>query len=238
MSALRLLLLSNSTNHGGTFLGHARDVIEDFLGADPLDAAFVPYAAVRVSWSELSKRVAERFHAYGHRIRPVHAADDPRNVVRDADAVVVSGGNTFCLLDALYARGLLDVIKARVAAGAPYLGWSAGANVASPTIRTTNDMPIVEPPGFNALHLVPFQINPHFTDARIPDHGGETREDRLLEFIEANPDMPVVGLREGSMLRIEGKTITLKGERPARIFTRGREPFEVGPAESLQFLMR
>jgi dipeptidase E len=117
------------------------------------------------------------------------------------------------------------------------MGWSAGSNVACPTIRTTNDMPVVQPPTFDALNLVPFQINPHYTDGVIPKHRGETRADRLKEFIEANPDMPVVGLREGSVLRVEGDLLELVGEKEARLFVKGRDVTEHAPGDSLQFLM-
>jgi dipeptidase E len=137
--------------------------------------------------------------------------------------------NTFALLAALYDRGLLDVMRRRVRAGVPYIGWSTGANLACPTIRTTNDMPSVEPPSLDALHLVAFQINPHFTDALIPNHGGETRSERLEEFLVANPDATVVGLRQGTLLRVEGETVTLIGDKPARVFRLGREPEEIAP---------
>jgi dipeptidase E len=159
----------------------------------------------------------------------VHDAADPVGAIAGAEAIVVSGGNTFALLAALYDRGLLDAMRRRVRAGAPYIGWSAGANLACPTIRTTNDMPIVQPPSFAALGLVPFQINPHFTDALIPNHGGETRSERLEEFLVANPEATVVGLREGTMLRVEGDTVMLVGDKPARVFRSGREPEENEP---------
>jgi dipeptidase E len=226
---MRLLLLSNSTNYGGTFLGHAGNTIRDFFGEDVGEVLFVPYAAVRFPFDAFAAKVGERFGPLGYDVRPIDREADPVAAVERAEAIAVGGGNTFQLLQRLYDGALLDPIRERVRAGMPYAGWSAGSNVASPTIRTTNDMPIVEPPSFAALGLVPFQINPHYTDAAIPDHGGETRKERLLEFIAANPDMPVVGLREGTTIRVDGTRMTLLGERPAVVFRAGREPWEVAP---------
>ncbi|HXE56828.1 MAG TPA: dipeptidase PepE [Gemmatimonadales bacterium] len=226
---MRLLLLSNSTNPGGGYLAHAAPRIRRFLGPDARRVAFVPYAAVTVSYDAYAARVAEALGALGHEIVPVHRAADPAAVVRAADAVAVGGGNTFRLLARLYETGLLEVIRDRVGAGAPYLGWSAGSNVACPTIRTTNDMPIVEPPSFRALGLVPFQINPHYTDARLPNHQGETRDERLAEFVALNPEMTVIGLPEGAMLLVEGGRVELLSGRPARIFRAGRPPLEQPP---------
>ena len=161
---------------------------------------------------------------------------DPRAQLDDAEAVFVGGGNTFLLLDRLVATGLLDAIAARVRAGMPYVGTSAGTNVAGPTIRTTNDMPIVEPPSFRAMGLVPFQINPHYVD-RDPDstHQGETREQRLLEYL-AVAEAPVVALREGAMLLVEHDEIWLRGSRGARLYRRGMDPEEVGPGTRLDGL--
>jgi dipeptidase E len=143
--------------------------------------------------------------------------------------VVVGGGNTFQLLAALHRDGLVLAIRDAVTTGTPYIGWSAGANVACPTIRTTNDMPIVEPPTFDALGLVPFQINPHFTVARVPNHGGETRTERLLEFTTANPDSDVLALPEGTMIEVDPTGTTLIGPHPALLFRGGREPLEIPP---------
>jgi dipeptidase E len=233
----RLLLLSNSKNFGSGYLTHAEGTIVDFLGPGVPEILFVPFAAVRASFDEFAATVGERFAAMGYGLQSVHAAADPQGAVQSARAIAVGGGNTFALLKRLHDLRLLEPIRAAVLAGTPYLGWSAGANVAGPTIRTTNDMPIVEPPSLAALGLVPFQINPHYTDGVIPQHSGETRADRLLEFVEANPGMPVVGLREGTMLRVEGTRVTLVGEKAARVFLRGKEPWEVEPGGGLQSLM-
>ena len=234
---MRLLLLSNSRNFGGEYLGHAASVIKDFLGTAVTTVLFVPYAAVRVAWKDYAYLVGRRFGELGYRVESVHEAPDPAGAVARAEAIVVGGGNTFHLLAHLYERRLIAAIQGRVRAGAPYLGWSAGANLAGPGIRTTNDMPIVQPPSFDALGLVPFQINPHYTEETIPNHAGETRAERLLEFTAANPGVPVVALREGSSLRVEGARLELLGEKPAKLFVSGREPAEYVPGESLQFLM-
>ena len=237
-AAPRLLLLSNSKNHGGGYLEHAGDAIRRFLGTSVEKVLFVPYAAVRVSYDAFAASVGIKLREWGYGLECAHLQGDPAAAARRAEAIMVGGGNTFHLLKQLHDTGLVAAIRARVAQGVPYVGWSAGANVAGPTIRTTNDMPIVQPPSFEALGLVPFQINPHYTDAVIPEHAGETRAERLLEFVAANPGVPVVGLREGSILRVEGGTLELLGPKPARVFLSGREPEECQPGGSLRFLMK
>ncbi len=235
---MRLLLLSNSKNFGHGYLEHAEAVIKDFLGKGIRNVLFVPFAAVRVTWDEFAETVRKRFADFGYSLDSVHVAKDPVAAVKKAEAIVVGGGNTWHLLRALYEQSLLEAIRERSRAGTPYVGWSAGANLAGLTIKTTNDMPIVMPPKVDALALLPFQINPHYTDAVIPNHAGETRAERLLEFVAANPGVRVVGLREGSILRVEGSTLTLLGEKPARLFVSGREPADLEPRASLQGLMR
>src|SRR5688500_11789627 len=173
----------------------------------------------------------------GYDVESIHQASDNQKAVSDAESIFIGGGNTFRLLKSLYETEVLGLIRKRVDAGMLYMGSSAGSNIAGPTIRTTNDMPIVEPPSFDALGLVSFQINPHYLD---PDpnskHMGETREERIIQFLEEN-ETPVVGLREGAMLRIENGTTTLKGSTGARIFRRGHEPVEVKPVTVLdQFI--
>jgi len=228
---MRLLLLSNSTNYGGTFLGHAGELLSAFLGTEIERVLFIPYAAVRFSFDDFAAKVAERFNPLGYEVDSIHRAQDPRAAVDAAEAVVVGGGNTFQLLSRLYQDRVLGPITKRVRGGAPYVGWSAGSNVACPTIMTTNDMPIVEPPSFQALGLVPFQINPHFTDASIPNHGGETRAERLTEFVAANSGVPVIGLREGSSLRVDDGRTSLLGDQPAIVFRSGADPMELPPGE-------
>ena len=230
-----MLLLSNSSSPGRPYLDHARGWIADALG-DARRVAFVPYAAVTVGLDAYVDRVREALDGLGLELTGVHTSPDPAQVVRQADAVMVGGGNTFHLLRACYQHGLLGVIRQRVAEGAPYVGWSAGANLAGPTIRTTNDMPIVEPPSLDALALVPVQINPHYTDAHPDGHQGETRAQRLAEFVAANPGAPVVGLPEGTAVWIAAGDARLLGEGTARVFDaaspEGR-PAAAGEAERL-----
>jgi dipeptidase E len=233
----RLLLLSNSTNFGEPFLQYPIRTIQEFLASSPGNVLFVPYAGVRISFADYVARVRERFSEIEIGVTSVHEVENPAVAVGSASAIVVGGGNTFCLLDRLYQNGLVERIRQRVLEGTPYVGWSAGSNVACPTIRTTNDMPVVEPPSLKAFGLVPFQINPHYTDATLPNHGGETRAERLTEFLEMNPTARVIGLREGTMLRVEDEKIELLGDKPARVFRKGLEGIESAPGDSLQFLL-
>lgn len=238
MASPRLLLLSNSRNVGHGYLEHAEGPITAFLGAAVRRVLFVPYAAVRITFDDFTAMVAARFAAMGYAVDPIHRTRAPRAAVRKAEAIVVGGGNTFQLLATLHAKGLVAAIRDRARAGVPYVGWSAGSNVACPTMKTTNDMPIVEPKSLKAAGLVRFQINPHYLDAHPEGHGGETREERLLEFIAANPGVFVAGLREGSILRIDEGRIALLGEKPVRVFLHGRAPWEVGPGGDLRFLLK
>ena len=202
------------------------------------EVAFVPYAAVTFSYDEYEAKVQQRFDELGIKVRSVHRALNKRNFIRHAQAIVIGGGNTFALLKKMQEEDLLDMIHRRVKAGVPYIGWSAGSNVTCPTICTTNDLPLVEPASFRAIGLVPFQINPHYLDANPVGHAGETREQRILEYIEANRSRYVVGLREGCMLRINDSGIELIGSRPMRIFHKGIETYEVQPGDNIEFLMQ
>ena len=228
-----MLLISNSTLYGSGYLDHAESEIRDFLG-DVKGVLFVPYALYDAAAYAAMAR--ERFQKMGYELTSIHTSPNPRDAVGEADAVFIGGGNTFRLLKALYDLGILDPIRDRVNNGMPYIGSSAGSNVAGPTIRTTKDMPIVQPPSFDALGLVPFQISPHFQD---PDpnskHMGETQEERILQFLEEN-DTPVAGLREGAMVRIESGVTTLKGSSGARILRKGLDPVETLPGARLDEL--
>jgi dipeptidase E len=220
---MELLLLSNSTNHGSSPWAHAVEAGRPLV--DGKTVLFVPYALA--DHDGYTKVIREAFQPMGAEVVGVHTLPDARAAVERADAVYVGGGNTWRLLRAVQELGLVEVMRDRVAGGMPYLGASAGTNLACPTIKTTNDMPIVEPASFEALGLVPFQINPHYLD---PDpnspHMGETRETRIREFHEEN-DTPVLGIREGGWLRVSGTTIVLEGS--ARLFRRGATPEEVPP---------
>ncbi|MGE0352014.1 MAG: dipeptidase PepE [Gemmatimonadales bacterium] len=231
---MRLLLLSNSSTPGAHYLGWAREHLRSFLGGLPGPAAFIPYAGVTVTWPDYEAKVRAVFEELGIGLESTAAVGDPVNLIRNAPAIVAGGGNTFALLRELYRLGLMEPIRERVRAGAAFAGWSAGANLACPTICTTNDMPIVEPPGFKALGFVPFQINPHYTDARLGGHGGESRDDRIAEFVAANPGVPVLGLREGSLLRLERGILALEGNA-ARLFGKG-VPRDLEPGDDLSFL--
>lgn len=227
-----LLLFSNSTNSGSSYLGHAQAPVAEFLGT-VTEVIFVPFALA--DHDAYTSKVAGALSVHGVRTVGLHRAEDPQAAVASAQAIFVGGGNTFRLINELQQRGLHESIGAAVAAGTKYMGASAGTNIAAPTIRTTNDMPIVEPKSFTALGLVPFQINPHYLDAN-PDsgHAGETREDRIAEFLEEN-DVAVLGLREGTHLRVMGTPgttgfiATIGGEAvdqaqlPAIVFERGQQ---------------
>src|ERR1043165_4821480 len=232
---MQLLLISNSTLYGSGYLDHAESEIRDFLG-DVKRVLFVPYALHdRDAYAATAKT---RFTKMGYELSSIHTAKDPQRAIADTEAIFIGGGNTFRLLKTLYDYELLAIIRDRVRAGMPYIGSSAGSNVAAPTIKTTNDMPIVQPPSFDALGLVWFQINPHYLDPdKNSTHMGETREHRLVQYLEEN-DTPVAALREGAMLRIENGETLLKGSSGARIFRRGFDPVEVSPGEQIDALLQ
>jgi dipeptidase E len=232
--ALRILLVSNSTLHGRAYLDHVEEAIRDLLGP-ARQVLFFPYALHdRDGYAEKAR---ERFAAMGYELTSAHRAPDPRKAVADADAIFIGGGNTFRLLKALQDLELLEPIRRRIRNGAPYIGSSAGSNVAGPTIKTTKDMPIVQPRSFDALGLVPFQISPHFQD---PDpastHMGETQEERIVQFLEEN-ETPVLGMREGAWVRIENRLVTLRGSNGARIFRRGEKPVEAATGDEISALV-
>lgn len=230
----RLLLLSNSTTFGRGYLDHAEAEIRALL-AGVARVLFIPDALH--DRAGYAARVRERFERLGVALDSTHESASPARAVESAQALFIGGGNTFRLLNELYAQQLIEPIRARVRSGMPYLGASAGTNVATRSIQTTNDMPIVEPPSFAALALVPFNVNPHYQD---PDpastHMGETREQRLREFHEMN-DAPVVGLREGTWLEVGDASCRLGGEKPARLFRKGMAPEEFAPGADLSFLL-
>jgi len=233
---MRLLLVSNSTLYGGGYLDHCAAAIESLLAPSVSRVLFVPYAiADRDAYTAHARA---RFEKLGFALDSVHETPKGRaQAVENAQALFIGGGNTFRLLDALWRYGLVEPIRRRVAAGMPYIGSSAGSNVACPSLKTTNDMPIIQPPSFEALNLVPFNINPHYQDP-IPGstHMGETREERIAEFHEENIP-PVVGLREGAWLFVDGPTLTLQGSSGARLFRRGESPIEYQTGSRLDFLL-
>lgn len=234
---MNLLLISNSTNAGEEYLKYPiAEIAKTLKGVS--EVVFIPYAAVTFSYDEYEAKVQARFNEIGIKVKSIHHALNKRNFLRNAEAVVIGGGNTFALLKKMQEEDLLDVIHRRVKSGMPYVGWSAGSNVTCPTICTTNDMPIVQPESFRAIGLVSFQINPHYLDANPEGHAGETREQRILEYLEANRSRYVVGLREGCMLRIDDNGIELIGSRPMRIFKKGQPTYEVNPGDDISFLLK
>jgi dipeptidase E len=234
---MKLLLISNSTNQGEPYLNYPKYEIQKFLGEKTVNALFIPYAAVTFSFDTYESKVKERFSEIGHHITSIHHFNDPVEAVQNADAIVVGGGNTWQLVRMMHDNRLMDAIRQKVEQGVPYIGWSAGSNVACPTLRTTNDMPVIDPKGFDCIGLVPFQINPHYLDANPEWHGGETREQRIEEFIEVNPDITVVGLREGTMLKFENNKLILIGNRSARLFRKGTVPRELTASDDFTFLL-
>ncbi len=234
---MKLLLISNSTNPGEQYLDYPKNNIRDFLGKEPVKALFIPYAAVTFSYDVYEQKVSERFREIGHDVVSIHRFSDPVDAVKNAEAIVVGGGNTWKLLKTVRDLGLLAPVREKVLNGTPYLGWSAGSNLACPTIRTTNDMAIVQPDSFEAFGLIPFQINPHYLDANPAGHAGETREQRIEEFIEANDGLYVAGLREGTMLLLEGRKLMLIGPRNMRVFKKGSSPLECSASDDLAFLL-
>ena len=229
-----LLLVSNSTEHGRGYLDHVEARLRSLLGA-VRTALFVPFALF--DRDAYAAKAAARLAAMGIALESIHRDADPGARIAGAEAIFVGGGNTFRLLHALHELDLIAPIRRRVAEGAPYVGSSAGSIVACPTLKTTKDMPILQPRSFDALGLVPFQISPHYLD---PDpssrHMGETQEERILQFLEEN-DRPVIGLREGAFLVVNGSATLLDGSAPARIFRRGRPPLEAAPGSRLDFLL-
>lgn len=232
----RLLLLSNSRNSKGGWLDHVEPLITDLIGDGRRNILFVPFAAVTITFDAYVTMARKRFAQMGYSVTGAHKTTPL--AIRDFDAVVVGGGNTFRLLAEARQRGWLAPIRSRVKAGIPFMGWSAGANFACPTIRTTNDMPVVDPKGFEALGVVPFQINPHYTDKKLKGHGGETRDERIAEFVKVNTRVAVLGLREGTLLRVEGAKARLLLGPGARLFRHGRRPRDLYAGADVSHLVR
>lgn len=212
---MELLLLSSSKVGNSGYLEGAKPLLSTFF-ANSHNIIFVPYAGVSINWDEYTDKVTSALPELS--ISGMHQHHNPREAIRGADGVLVGGGNTFQLLKMLYEQDLIPVIREKVSQGTRYSGWSAGANIAGNSIRTTNDMPIVFPPSFHALQLVPFQLNPHYTEYQPPGHNGETREDRLREFMIVEPDMPIVGIPEGTALVRENERLSILGTPGAYLF--------------------
>lgn len=223
---------------GTSFFSWPRPHVQAFLGKDIKEVVFIPFAAVTLSFDDYAEAVAGAFGEMGYTVKSVHRAKAKKDLVRNASAIVVGGGNTFALLKRMYDEGLLDEVRKRVVDNAPYIGWSAGANLACPTLKTTNDMPVVMPPSFDALDLVPFQINPHYHELRFENQGGETRRQRLEEFLMLNPSLTVVGLPEGMFIRRLGDSAETGGEGAAKLYAAGHEVRELTAGTDVSFLLR
>ena len=230
----RLLLISNSTLHGCGYLDHAEADIRDFIGKRSR-VVFIPYALH--DRRAYTAQAEGRFRRMGLEFTSVHDVSNASRAIERSEIIFIGGGNTFRLLHELQQNQLIEPIRTAVRDGTPYIGSSAGSIVACPSLKTTKDMPVIQPLSFDALGLVPFQISPHYLD---PDptstHMGETQEQRILQFLEENEE-PVVGLREGSILRVEGDAVKLKGPHSARIFRRDMQPVEVSSGSSLHELL-
>lgn len=231
----RLLLISNSTLHGSGYLDHCAEEIKSFLGESIKTVLFIPYARPGgISLDGYTETARKRYAQMGYEVVGIHESKDPIAAVESAEAIFTGGGNTFILLDGLQSNGLIEPIRKRISDSMPYIGTSAGSNAACPTIKTTNDMPIREPESFEALNVFPYQINPHYLDpAPNSTHKGETRETRIKEFLAFNIG-PVIGLREGCMIHVEGEDMWLKGSTGARIMRRGEEALELKPVCKLE----
>ena len=235
---MQLLLLSNSTNQGEEYLGWPQEILKKFIEKNKIQSClFIPYAGVTTTWDEYITRVRSVFSIWGCYVVSIHNMPDPVKAVKEAECIVVGGGNTFRLVQMMHETGIMAAIREKSLAGTPFIGWSAGSNVACPTLRTTNDMPIIQPASFDTLNLISFQINPHYLDANPEGHGGETREQRINEFQALNPEIVVVGLREATALHVDGAMLHLIGDKTMRLFEAGSEPTELEPGKDLSFLL-
>jgi dipeptidase E len=234
----KMLLISNSTNFGEEYLSYTRPELMKFLNTSVKEVLFIPFAGVTVSFDDYEAKVEKVFNELGYGVVSIHNFENMIEAVNKAECIVVGGGNTFHLVYMLHKTGIMQAIKEKVNSGTPFIGWSAGSNVACPTLKTTNDMPIIEPESFDCLNLIPFQINPHYSDFVQPNHGGETREQRIAEFLVANPLMKVAGLRESSMLLIEGESVKLIGTNSMRFFEHQKPPQEFTSNDNLDFLLQ
>lgn len=233
----KLLLLSNSTMPGTSFFTWPKIHVQEFLGTSAQEVAFIPYAAVNLSFDAYSDLITKALEPLGYRVKSVHSVNNKRELVKKADAILVGGGNTFALVSRMYEEGLMKLVQSEVNAGKPYIGWSAGANLACPTLKTTNDMPVVMPRSFDALHLVPFQINPHYHELKFQNQGGETRRERIEEFLIMNPNKKVIGLPEGMLISRSGDSLKIIGDGAAKLFESGKPVKDLRGGMDIGFLL-
>lgn len=235
----RILAFSSSRMGNDVYLEMAVPFIKELLGETKLDIAFIPFASVENDFDDYTLKVKKGLENLPYTITTV-TPDNATETIAKATAILVGGGNTFKLLHDVYSLKLLDIIRDRINKGVPYIGWSAGANILGPTIGTTNDMPVIEPKSFNALGLLPFQINPHYSNVKPAEHNGESRDERLKEFIKLNPGLPIVGLPEGTGLKLINGRLQLIGQLPAVLFTGDENEIckrEIDVNEDLTFLL-
>jgi dipeptidase E len=229
------LLISNSTSHGSGYLDHCEGEMLEFLGRTD-EVLFIPYAIPDMD--RYSEKAVSRLEKMVGSAFSIHDSTDPREAIMRSEAVFIGGGNTFLLLKRLYDNDLVGLIRERVLSGMKYIGTSAGSNVACKTINTTNDMPIVQPPSFDAIGIVPFILNPHYIDPEAGStHKGETRKQRIDQYHEID-GLPVIGLRESALLLIRGDEMELRGPTGARSFQRNQEPVDHGPGSDLSFFLK
>lgn len=236
-SKQKLLLLSASREGQTDYLEHALPMMDSFLPSSVKEILFIPYAGFALGYDAYEAKVNQAMQGINRKVVSIHRFDDPVKAVENAQAIAIGGGNTFYLLKQLYDNELVDAIRKKVSAGTPYIGWSAGSNMAGLTICTTNDMPIVQPRSFNALALVPFQINPHYTDYQPPNHNGETRAERIYEYTRANPHRYVVGIPEGTALERQGGQLYLRGTKDGLIFRDGEGIKSIKADSDISFLL-
>lgn len=236
---IRALLLSNSTLPGTEFFTWPRPYVKAFLGNTKKKLVFIPFAAVNLSFDEYEEKVREVFADMGYDVVSLHRLNDKISALTEADGIVTGGGNSFALLHRMHEYKLIEPIQKRVRDGLPYIGWSAGANLGCPTIMTTNDMPIVQPPSLHALNIIPVQINPHYHEMKFEGQGGETRKERLEEFIAFNPEKKVIGLPEGMLLERNGNLLTIKGaqDRTARLYQHAKLVQDLSAGQDLSYLL-
>lgn len=216
-SSHQILAFSSSRSGNSGYLETAAPEIKNFLGSKPTNIAFIPFASTDNNYHEYAASVAEGLKGLPVKIN-VALPENARSVVEKSDAIMVGGGNTFKLIHDLYELNLLDVIRMKIDNGTPFIGWSAGSNILNPTISTTNDMPVIEPKSFKALNIFPFQTNPHYFNEKTEGFNGETRDERLEEFLEINPAGKIIGLPEGTGLLLEKNMLKFFGEAPAVLF--------------------
>ncbi|QSX32374.1 dipeptidase PepE [Shewanella avicenniae] len=230
------LLLSSSRAGDSPYLQHALPFIKP-MTSHAKKWLFIPYAGVSKPYEQYLETVVQGLSELRLNISSIHQYGDPKQAILDAEGILVGGGNTFHLLHELYRYDLVHLIREQVIAGKPYIGWSAGSNIAGKSIRTTNDMPIIEPPSFSAIGLLPFQINPHYSNVTIAGHNGETRAQRILEFTCVDPLTPVLGIQEGTALKLTGNKLELLGDLPAYLFSGPEQELPVPAGSDLSHML-